>query len=363
MAPLIAALRTSDEFELVVAVTGQHREMLDQVNRVFGIEPDIDLDVMNPGASLGQLSANVLRGADQIVSSVSPDAVIVQGDTSSAFVCGLAAFYNDSTVVHLEAGLRTHNLRNPFPEELNRTFLGTLADLHLAPTQGAKANLLAERIRDSDIAVTGNTVIDALQHTLTVEPQFQDPAVACLATSDSPLVLVTTHRRESWGEPMLESMTAMSDLAEMNPEVNFLLPMHRNQIVRDIVMPLLGDAPNVYLTEPLGYLEFAHVMASSHLIITDSGGVQEEAPSLGKPVLVMRDTTERPEAVHAGTVRLVGTDRRAIVEETQGLLDDVEQYEQMSNAVNPYGDGLAAARSLAAIRNLFGLGDRMADFS
>lgn len=362
MAPLITSLSNSDQFRLTIAVTGQHREMLDQVNSVFGLVPDHDMDVMVPGASLGELSSNVISGADKLIADVSPDAVIVQGDTTSAFLCGLAAFYHSVPIVHVEAGLRTGNLRNPFPEEANRKLLGSLANLHLAPTARSKQNLLDEGVRDSTIAVTGNTVIDALQHTLTVTPHFQDPLVAALVASSSRWVLVTTHRRESWGEPMVESMTALRQLAEQNPEVDFLLPMHRNQTVRDVLGPILGDARNVHLTEPLGYLEFAHAMAKAYLILTDSGGVQEEAPSLGKPVLVMRDNTERPEAVDAGTVRLVGTDRARIVEATQLLLDDADQYLAMSRAVNPYGDGQAASRSVAALNAFFGQGERQPDF-
>lgn len=363
MAPLISGLRSSSFFRLTVAVTGQHREMLDQVNTVFGLEPDHDLDVMVPGASLAELSASVLRGVDSLLDSLNPDVVVVQGDTSSAMVAGLAAFYRSVPVVHLEAGLRTHNMRSPFPEEGNRRVLGSLAALHLAPTPRAKENLRREGVHDDVIAITGNTVIDALQHTLTVQPNFHDPAVARLITGGSKWVLVTTHRRESWGQPMVESMTAVAELAADNPDVHFLLPMHRNQTVRNVLTSILRESINVHLTESLRYLEFAHAMASAHLILTDSGGVQEEAPSLGKPVLVMRDTTERPEAVDAGTVRLVGTDRRRIVEQTQLLLDEPREYDGMSQAVNPYGDGRAAERSIAALHAFFGTGDRLPDFS
>lgn len=362
MAPLVRELESSNALRLTVAVTGQHREMLDQVNEVFGVEPDVDLNVMTPGASLAELTAKMMLASDDLFGQIQPDVVVVQGDTTSAFVCGLSAFYHQVPMVHLEAGLRTHTLQNPFPEEANRRLISCLADLHLAPTATSKANLVNEGVADGSVVITGNTVIDALQYALEAEPDFTDVSLNRLGEDGRRLVLVTTHRRESWGGPMVESMNAVADVAMKNDDVDFLLPMHRNSAVREILVPILGDLPNVHLTEPLAYLEFAHILNRSHLVLTDSGGIQEEAPSLGKPVLVMRDTTERPEALEAGTVRLVGTARDRIVDSVQRLLGDRPEYDRMANAVNPYGDGQAAPRARAAIEELLGAGHRLADF-
>lgn len=361
MAPLILELRARG-YEVPVTVTGQHREMLDQVNAVFEIVPDYDLNLMQPGATLAQITERALVACTAILSEHTPDAVVVQGDTSSAFVAGLAAFYQQIPVIPLEAGLRTGNIRSPFPEEANRRLVAPLTSLHLAPTSQAKANLVAESIREADIAVTGNTVIDALQIASTREAAFSDPRVPKMLQSERRLLLVTTHRRESWGQPMIDSMSALADLARAL-DIDVLLPMHRNAIVRDVIEPILGGLPNVLLTEPLSYLEFCNALGRCDVVLTDSGGVQEEAPSLGKPVLVMRDNTERPEAIDAGTVELVGTDRARIVERTRRLFDDPAAYAAMSNAVNPYGDGLAGKRSVAAIDAYFGRGERLPDFA
>ncbi|SER73550.1 UDP-N-acetylglucosamine 2-epimerase (non-hydrolysing) [Pedococcus cremeus] len=362
MAPLIGALAEHSSLTPVVTVTGQHREMLDQVNSLFGIVPDYDLDLMSPGATLTQITSRTLSATSELLERAKPDCVVVQGDTTSAFTAALGAFYHQIPVVHLEAGLRTGNIYSPFPEEVNRRLTAPIAALHLAPTATSKANLEAEGIASRSIAVTGNTVIDALQSTTQREVAFSDSVVEDVIGSGRRLLLVTSHRRESWGDKMAGAMEAVRDVAVKHPELLVLLPMHRNRIVREVIEPVLGDLENVRLTEPLSYHEFAHVLNAAHLVLTDSGGVQEEAPSLGKPVLVMRDTTERPEAVAAGTVKLVGTDRATISEHCLRLLEDQAAYAEMANAVNPYGDGRAAERSVAAIGEMLGVDRRVMDF-
>jgi UDP-N-acetylglucosamine 2-epimerase (non-hydrolysing) len=362
VAPLVLALQSNRQIVVGTTVTGQHREMLDQVNELFGIEPDHDLDLMVPGASLADLASRVLQRVAEVLAVERPDAVVVQGDTSTAFISALAAFYAQIPVIHLEAGLRTGDLYSPFPEEANRQLVGRLAALHLAPTATSRANLLAEGIDGRTIAVTGNTVIDALQGAVSKPVRFSDDALARLVARGERFVLVTAHRRESWGDPMRQAMAAVRDRALADSSLHWVVPMHRNPIVRSVIETALDDLKNVSLIEPLSYLEFCHAMRAARLLLTDSGGVQEEAPSLGKPVLLMRDTTERPEAVHAGTVRLVGTDRDVLGKELQLLLDDNDAYAAMANAVNPYGDGQAARRSVAAIEELFDLGRRLPDF-
>lgn len=363
VAPLIRALASSTVLQPLIVVTGQHREMLDQVNNLFGIEPQHDLDLMVPGATLAELSSRALSGISTVLLAEKPDALVVQGDTSTAFIAALAAFYQHIPVVHLEAGLRTGNMASPFPEEANRVLASRIATLHLAPTQVSRGNLLAEGIDDAAIAVVGNTVIDALYDALRVPATFDDPSLGDLVASGNRFVLVTAHRRESWGEPMRRAMLGIADSAAAHPDLHWVVPMHRNPIVRDVIEPVLGGVPNVLLTEPLEYHQFTHAMRAAHLLLTDSGGVQEEAPSLGKPVLVMRDTTERPEAVDAGTVKLVGTSRQIIATELGRLLDDETAYNRMANAVNPYGDGCAAPRARAAIEHMLGRGDRLPDFA
>ncbi|WP_295696411.1 UDP-N-acetylglucosamine 2-epimerase (non-hydrolyzing) [Lapillicoccus sp.] len=363
MAPLIAALRGHAALEPVVAVTGQHREMLDQVNTLFGIVPDHDLDLMTPGATLAQITSRTMTAVSDLLAETRPDLVVVQGDTSSAFIAALAAFYHQIPVVHLEAGLRTGDIYSPFPEEVNRRLTAPIAALHLAPTSTSRANLEREGIDPTVITVTGNTVIDALQTSVGVPATFVDPRVAELVASGAPVLLVTSHRRESWGARMADAMGAVRDVAERHPEVRVLLPMHRNALVRDVIEPALGGLDNVLLTEPLSYHEFSHVLGAATVVLTDSGGVQEEAPSLGKPVLVMRDTTERPEAVHAGTVKLVGTDRELVRTETLRLFEDDAAYAAMANATNPYGDGHAAPRGVAAIAQLLEVGERLPEFA
>lgn len=362
MAPIIRALRGADDLEPFVAVTGQHREMLDQVNGLFEIEPDADLDIFSPGQSIAAVTTRTVERLTPLLQQERPDALVVQGDTTSAFAAGLAAFYEQIPVIHVEAGLRTPTLMSPFPEEGNRRLLTRITTLHLAPTSGSRSNLEREGVDSSTIAVTGNTVIDAFLTTVSKPQPWGDPLLAQLDSSDKPVVLVTSHRRESWGEPMVRTAAAIAELARKYPGVQFVLPLHANPLVRDIFVPKLESLPNVLLTGSLEYTDFARVTAASRIVITDSGGVQEEAPSLGKPVLVLRESTERPEAVDAGTVKLVGTDAELIVAEASQLLDDPDAYATMANAVNPYGDGRAAERSIAAIREFFGIGTRMADF-
>jgi UDP-N-acetylglucosamine 2-epimerase (non-hydrolysing) len=365
MAPLVAALESDERLEPVVAVTGQHREMLDQVNALFGIEPAHDLDLMTPGATLAEITSRTVLATSALLRETHPDVVVVQGDTTTVLGAGLAAFYERIPVVHLEAGLRTGDLASPFPEEANRRLTAPLAGLHLAPTATSRDNLLREGIDPRTVTVTGNTVIDALRWTTSLPVEFDDDRVARFvdeAQVGRDLLLVTSHRRESWGLRMVESMTAIRDLAQDRPGLSVLLPMHRNPVVREVIEPLLGGLDNVLLTEPLDYHQFAHALAAATVVLTDSGGVQEEAPSLGKPVLVMRDTTERPEAVVAGTVRLVGTDGATIRGAVEELLDDPAVYAEMAEAVHPYGDGRAAERSVAAITELLGVGHRAPDF-
>jgi UDP-N-acetylglucosamine 2-epimerase (non-hydrolysing) len=362
MAPLIAAFRRDNVVLPIVTVTGQHREMLDQVNDLFAIVPDHDLDLMVPGATLTELASRTLMAIGRLVELVEPDAVVVQGDTSTALFTALAAFYQGCPVVHLEAGLRSGDTTSPFPEEANRRQTAPVAALHLAPTAQARGNLLRENIPEHDIAVTGNTVIDALYSVLDLPVDFCDAGLAALIASDERYVLVTSHRRESWGQPMRNAMEGLRLVADKNSDVRLVIPMHRNPIVRSVICDVLSDSANVMLVEPLSYLEFCHAMKNARLLVTDSGGVQEEGPSLGKPVLVLRDTTERPEAVDAGAVRLIGTDSDAVFRAVTELLEVESVYGAMAGAVNPYGDGLAGGRASAAVAAMLGVGQRLPEF-
>jgi UDP-N-acetylglucosamine 2-epimerase (non-hydrolysing) len=361
LAPVISALQASDHVSVTTVVTGQHRAMLDQVNGLFGIVPDVDLDVIRERQTLPELTGRVMAGVTAAIEQHRPDAVVVQGDTTTSFVAGLAAFYQQVPVVHVEAGLRTGNRYDPFPEEVNRKLTTALTELHLAPTSTSRANLLAEAVDPANIVVTGNTVIDALLDVVARQLPAEDPALAVL--DGSPAVLITSHRRESWGAPMARTANAVARLAKEFPDVRFLLPAHLNPVVREVLLPPLEAMDNVTITEPLSYADFARAMDACSVMLTDSGGVQEEAPSLGKPVLVLRETTERPEAVDAGTVRLVGTDEDVIVEEVSKLLTDDGAYAEMARAVNPYGDGHAAPRVTAAIEQLLGVGTRLPDWT
>jgi UDP-N-acetylglucosamine 2-epimerase (non-hydrolysing) len=362
VAPLIQALHRSPLFTPVVAVTAQHRSMLDQVNEVFGITPEFDLDIHQPGQTLTSITTRALAGVQQLLAEQRPDAVVVQGDTTTVFAAALAAFYERIPVVHLEAGLRTDSPYSPYPEEMNRRLATQLAALHLAPTQTSKANLLAENVDPATVVVTGNTVIDALLWTSSRDLGYGHPALAGLDDSTAPVLLVTAHRRESWGAPMRAVGRALARIATAHPGLRVVFPVHANPVVREAVLPAIEHLPNVTVTEPLAYGGFARLMKRATLILTDSGGVQEEGPSLGKPVLVMRDTTERPEAVQAGTVRLVGTDEDLIVKSADQLLTDPAAYTAMAGAINPYGDGHAAQRSVAALAWHFGLGPAAEEF-
>ena len=362
MAPIVTALQNSDQFECVVTVTGQHREMLDQVNEIFGITPQHDLNIIQPRQTLNGVLTRTVEGLDRIFEDTPPDAVVVQGDTTTSTAAAIAAFYRGIPVIHAEAGLRSFNLFSPFPEEANRKITSQITSLHLAPTTTSKENLLREAITEEDIVVTGNTVIDALLHTVEQQLPFTDPQLEKIASSGKRVLLVTTHRRENQGEAMRGVGRALARIADAEPELTIVLPAHRNPVVREAVLPAIEGKPNVVVTEPLAYGEFTRMLSVAHVVLTDSGGVQEEAPSLGKPVLVMRENTERPEAVTAGTVKLIGTDEERIVTEVDRLLNDADAYQAMANAVNPYGDGKAAERSLAAIEQMFDVGRRVADF-
>lgn len=362
VATVIEALERDDRFESIPVVTGQHREMLDQVNSMFGITPKHDLDLMTPGQPLNGIVSRAIAGVDTLIEQEKPDVVIVQGDTSTAMAAAIAAFNRQVIVVHLEAGLRTGSIDSPFPEEANRKLISQIARLHLAPTAGSRDNLLREAVERQRIAVTGNTVIDALLEASSWNTVPADPALAEALASGRPIILATTHRRENLGGTMKAIGKALANIAKKHSDHILVLPIHRNPVVRESVLPNLEGIKNVVVTEPLGYADFTRVMKASTIVITDSGGVQEEAPSLGKPVLVMRENTERPEAVDAGTVRLVGTDRERIEFEANHILTDKKAYNAMANAVNPYGDGQASARAVAAIAQLLGVGNRLPDF-
>ena len=361
MAPLVKALQATPNLQTVVCVTAQHRQMLDQVLRLFEITPEHDLDVMKPGQDLYDITSNILLGLRPVLAAEKPDWVLVHGDTTTTLATTLAAYYARIPVAHIEAGLRTGDKYAPFPEEVNRKITGAVADLHFAPTEASGANLLAEGVPPASIHVTGNTVIDAL---LAVVEKLKgnDALQAELAErfqfldAHKRLILVTGHRRENFGEGFQNICQALADVAERHPDVEILYPVHLNPNVRQPVNDVLASRglSNVHLIEPVDYLPFVYLMNRSYLIITDSGGVQEEAPSLGKPVLVMRETTERPEAVTAGTVKLVGTAREAIVRECERLLTDPEAYLAMSRAHNPYGDGKAVARIVNTLQTIQG---------
>ena len=358
MAPVVRALkRFPRELRTSVVVTAQHRRMLDQVLEVFAIEPDLDLDIMRDRQSLTDVTVRALRGLDGALERERPDLVLVQGDTTTAFVGGLAAFYRRIAVGHVEAGLRTRNKYAPYPEEINRQFLGVLADLAFAPTATAQQALLAEGVPEHRILVTGNTVIDALLSAAARPHTFGIPALRDLQHDGGSLrtLLVTAHRRENFGTPLADICLALRDLVAGRDDLRVVFPVHLNPRVRGAVLEILGGVPRVALIDPVDYLDFVHAMRCADLVLTDSGGVQEEAPSLGKPVLVARTTTERPEGIAAGTARLVGVRRNEIVAAVSTLLDDALEYARVQRAVNPYGDGSAAPRIVGGIRHFFGL--------
>lgn len=367
MAPLVKAFQAaSDSFRTLVCVTGQHREMLDQVLHIFDIRPDYDLNIMKQGQDLYDVTSRVLLGLREVLKEVRPDVVLVHGDTTTSTAAALAAFYAQIPVGHVEAGLRTHNIYSPWPEEMNRQLTGRIATWHFAPTPLSRQNLLAENVAEAQITVTGNTVIDALywvvdkikndaslSQQLDAELQRAGYDVERLSGGRK-LVLITGHRRENFGDGFIHMCTAIKDLTQRYPQVDFVYPMHLNPNVRKPIHEVFGQdlsgLGNMFFIEPLEYLSFVHLMEKSHIVLTDSGGIQEEAPGLGKPVLVMRDTTERPEALTAGTVKLVGTDYDKIVSAVSTLLDDEAAYQAMSRAVNPYGDGKACGRIVETLK-------------
>lgn len=355
MAPVVLELKKHADFiEPIVAVTAQHREMLDQVMTLFSLKPDYDLDIMAAGQTLYDITGRSLTGLKTVLEEAKPDIVLVHGDTTTTFVGALASFYSQIPVGHVEAGLRTGRKDSPFPEEMNRRLTGAIADWHFAPTTTAEANLLAENVKPETIFVTGNTVIDALKATVKPDYQFTDPVLAAAIGRGRRLVLVTTHRRENLGEPMRHVYQALRQLLEAHDDIEIIFPVHRNPKVREVVEAELGGLDRVNLIEPLDYEPFANLMARAALVMTDSGGIQEEAPALGKPVLVLRDTTERPEAVDAGTVALVGTGREAVYDMAHKLLSDKNAYAAMAEACNPYGDGLASERIVAFLLQRYG---------
>lgn len=369
MAPLVKELqKNTKDFQTIVCVTGQHREMLDQVLSIFEIKPDYDLNIMKQGQDLYDVTARVLTGMRDVLKEANPDIVLVHGDTTTSTAAALAAFYQQIPVGHVEAGLRTHNIYSPWPEEMNRQLTGRIATYHFAPTPLSKQNLLMENVAEDRITVTGNTVIDALYMVVDkikqdkeldamLERSLRDAGYDVARLKDGKaLVLITGHRRENFGDGFISMCRAIKALTEKYPEVDFVYPMHLNPNVRRPIHEVFGEdlsgLKNMFFIEPLEYLSFVYLMEKSTLVLTDSGGIQEEAPGLGKPVLVMRDTTERPEALEAGTVKLVGTDYDRIVSEVSALLDDSAYYDRMSKAVNPYGDGLACKRIVDVLRSV-----------
>lgn len=362
MAPVVLELKKyPDLITPIVAVTAQHRDMLDQVLNLFNIKPDYDLNIMAQGQTLFDITTKAMNGLNEVLSKEKPDIVLVHGDTTTTFAGALAAYYHETAVGHVEAGLRTYNKYSPFPEEMNRKLTGAIADLHFAPTDTASGNLKAEGTKEDKIFVTGNTVIDALHKTVADDFKFDDEKLANIDYENKRIILVTTHRRENLGEPMRHVYKALKDIVNEFDDVEIVFPVHKNPKVREVVNEELGNIKAVHLIDPLDYEPFANLMHRAFLVLTDSGGIQEEAPSLGKPVLVLRDTTERPEAVKAGTVKLIGTERQKVYEETKYLLTDHDEYQRMANTCNPYGDGKASKRIIEAILYHYGLSQEKPD--
>ena len=360
MAPLVKELERREESESKVCVTAQHREMLDQVLELFDITPDFDLNIMKTKQSLTGITNKVLEGLDEVFKEEKPDMILVHGDTTTTFAGALAAFYQQIRVGHVEAGLRTFNKYFPFPEEMNRKLTGSLADLHFAPTKGSKDNLLREGINESDIYITGNTVIDAMKHTVEKDYVFETEELNNIDFNKK-VIMITAHRRENWGQGIENICEALNNIVEQNPDVELVYLVHLNPVVKDVVFEKLGDKERIHLLSPLDTKETHNLMNKSFMVMTDSGGLQEEAPHLGKPVLVLRDVTERPEAVEAGTVKLVGTNVETIIREANKLLQDENSYNRMSKAINPYGDGIASKRIVNAILKYYELTDHEVD--
>jgi UDP-N-acetylglucosamine 2-epimerase (non-hydrolysing) len=364
IAPVVKALEQSEEFQAVSAVTAQHRQMLDQVLDLFDIQPQYDLNIMQNAQTLTDITTKVLRGLKEVLAKEQPDLVLVHGDTSTTFAGSLAAFYQQIPFGHVEAGLRTYNKYSPYPEEMNRKLTGCLTDIHFAPTQTAKGALLKEGVKPENIVVTGNTVIDALLQTVKRDYRFNNGLLNTIDYTTKKVILVTAHRRENLGGPMRNIFSAIKEIVLGNPETEAVFPVHLNPKVRELAGEILGGTERVHLIDPLDYEPFTNLMNQCYLVLTDSGGIQEEAPALGKPVLVLRDTTERPEAVKAGTVKLVGTGKDAIIKEANLLLRDRGEYQKMAGAVNPYGDGKAADRIIRAMRKYFGItGEPVEEFA
>lgn len=354
MAPLVKEFQKHSEFETKVCVTAQHREMLDQVLTFFNIIPDYDLNLMKPNQNLYSLTADIITDMKDVLDDFKPDFIYVHGDTTTTMAASIAGFYSGAKICHVEAGLRTHNKRSPFPEEINRQVTGRIADYHFAPTEQSKENLVSENVTEEDIMITGNTVIDALLYSSDRVNTLQNNEIDALKNIvdvNKKLILVTGHRRENHGQGFINICEALKEIAIANSDVQIIYPVHLNPNVKRPVYDILSEIKNIQLIDPLAYPAFVWLMTQSYMIITDSGGVQEEAPSLGKPVLVMRDTTERPEAVMAGTVILVGTDKNRIISEAQCLLSDIERYQNMSALHNPYGDGKACERIIEFIKS------------
>lgn len=353
MAPLVLEFERHPEIESKVLITAQHREMLDQVLHIFDIKPDYDLDLMKHGQTITDITNGVLRGVGAILDEYRPDILLVHGDTTTTFAAALSAFYHQIPVGHVEAGLRTWNIYSPYPEEMNRQLTGRLSTYHFSPTVQNRKNLLAENVADQKIIVTGNTVIDALYHVVAKDHEFEDTALKKIDFDKERVILLTCHRRENWGEPMEQIFGAVRQIAQEYPTYRVVFPMHKNPKIREIAHKIFDGQQNITLIEPLEYEPFAKLMGRSYLILTDSGGIQEEAPGLGKPVIVLREETERPEAVEAGTVMIGGTDRERLYQAVRRLLDDEGAYQKMAQANNPYGEGKASKRIAEYIKEEF----------
>ncbi len=354
MAPLVKVLESREEIESIVCITAQHRQMLDQVMNIFDIKADYDLDIMQSGQTLSDITARVMKGIEETIKVAKPDIVLVHGDTTTTFAGALGAFYCQTKIGHVEAGLRTYDKYSPFPEEMNRCLTTQLSDLYFAPTKNNEDNLLKENVNPDKIYITGNTVIDAMKTTVRDNYEFEDETLKTLDFENKRVILVTAHRRENLGEPLENICTAILNVVNQNPDVEAVYPVHLNPLVRETVFDILGNHPRIHLIDPLDVTELHNLMNRCYLVMTDSGGLQEEAPSLGKPVLVLRNETERPEAVSQGTVKLAGVDRAVIEDMANLLLNDKTAYDEMSKAVNPYGDGFASERIADAILYAFG---------
>ncbi len=357
MAPLVKKLEKNKDFESVVCVTAQHREMLDMVLELFNIQPDYDLNIMTHGQSIIDITSKALYGLDEVMKKERPDIVLVHGDTTTTLVGAQAAFYNKIKVGHVEAGLRSGNIYSPYPEEMNRRITGTIANIHFAPTMGNKKHLLREGILEENIFVTGNTVIDALLQVVSEDYKFNDDLLDKIDYKEKKVLLLTCHRRENWGKPMENIFNAVKDIVLNNNDVEVVFPMHLNPRIRELAYKIFNNVDRIHLIEPLDYEPFVNLINKCHIIMTDSGGIQEEAPALGKPVIVLRTETERPEAVKAGTVKIAGINEKDIYNSVNILLNDKEEYDRMANAVNPYGDGKACDRIIESLLYYYGKKD------